>query len=146
MKITVRAPEVAYPGGHPHQHYMRAAARNLREGYEVGGSNVKAAIASLLERVATAMDETPDIPTATCQCPGDDPDRCACPPNPVIDLARMAEQIADRMDGDTITLAGGEVWLSVNDQDAPTPVVYAEDENGRILGRYRITVTTEPSR
>jgi hypothetical protein len=64
VKITVQSPEVAYPGGHSHQHYMRTAARNLRQDFPAGGSNVRASIASLLDRVADAMDAAPDLTRA----------------------------------------------------------------------------------
>lgn len=59
MEIKIDAPPVWYRasrGRRPSQSYYRDAARNLRMGYDVGGSNVREAIAKLLENAAEAMD------------------------------------------------------------------------------------------
>ena len=58
MKITIDVPWVPYrAAGRPSQSYYRTAARNLREDYPAGGSNVRNTIADLLDEVAKAMDE-----------------------------------------------------------------------------------------
>ena len=56
MYVTVDIPDVPYPGGRSTQHSFRKAAENLRLDYPAGGSNVRATIALLLDRVAEAMD------------------------------------------------------------------------------------------
>lgn len=54
--VTIDVPPVPYPGGLSDAHYLRVAARNLREGYPVGGSNVTETVAELLDRLAAALD------------------------------------------------------------------------------------------
>lgn len=56
--ITVPIPHVPYPGGRAQAHFMRTAARNLRNEQRPGGYNVTAAVTKLLEDTANAMEAT----------------------------------------------------------------------------------------
>lgn len=56
-RVTIRVPSVPYPGPErTDAHYYRQAAWNLRNGYEVGGSNVTATVVAALDAIATALD------------------------------------------------------------------------------------------
>ena len=54
--ITIEVPSVRYAGDYSDAFFLRTAARNLDEGYPVGGSNVSAAVAGLLRNAANALD------------------------------------------------------------------------------------------
>lgn len=54
MVVTVHVPPVAFPGG-TSQAY-RSVSALLRGGYPVGGSNLTAAVATLLANIADALD------------------------------------------------------------------------------------------
>lgn len=51
----VKVPTIPFPGGHDDEYYYRSAAQKLYDGYEVGGSNVKSCIASILKDVADSL-------------------------------------------------------------------------------------------
>ena len=56
-KVTVQVPSVGYKGPHDTDaSVFRRAANNLDTGYDVGGSNTRAAIAILLRRTADALE------------------------------------------------------------------------------------------
>jgi hypothetical protein len=76
MKVTVEVPTVPYSGGRPTQRDYRTAAANLRGRYSPGGSNVRATVAALLDRVAAAIDEAEQHPAAE--------------PHPPLDALRLA--------------------------------------------------------
>ena len=58
MKVTIDVPPVLYrAAGKGSQDYYRTAAGNLRADYPAGGSNIRHAVASVLEAVAEAMDQ-----------------------------------------------------------------------------------------
>lgn len=56
--LPVSIPVVAHKGPHDTDAAMfRVAARKLRDGYDAGGSNVRAAVADLLDAAAAALDD-----------------------------------------------------------------------------------------
>lgn len=65
--IIIHPPVMQHMGeGQTTQDYMRAAAKRLRSGHAVGGSNTSAMVAELLDEVARAMDwENGNPPAAT---------------------------------------------------------------------------------
>ena len=63
--VTIEVPEVPYPGGSTTPEFFRRAARNLRSRESVGGSNLRATIATLLERTAHAIDGGVPMPPST---------------------------------------------------------------------------------
>lgn len=74
--VIVPEPVVLYPGPHDNAaQFMIDAAWKLRNGYEAGGSNVKNAIATLLENVAREID--PEAVTAYTGHPSADAQRAA---------------------------------------------------------------------
>jgi hypothetical protein len=56
LKVAATLP---HPGGTSSAEFMRGAARNLEQGYEVGGSGVTAAVVRVLRVVADAVGVTP---------------------------------------------------------------------------------------
>jgi hypothetical protein len=53
--VIVKVPVLPYPGASPQSLFYKTAARNVREGFPVGGSNVTAAVAELLASVGAAL-------------------------------------------------------------------------------------------
>ena len=54
--ITVPTPHIPHPGFHTQGHFMRTAARNIKNDHPVGGYNVTTAVIKLLTDTATAME------------------------------------------------------------------------------------------
>ena len=70
-RVMVDVPDVPYPGGRTTSQFLRTASRNLRCTYSVGGSNLRATIAELLERTAQALDIDGDVKLSTDPLPDD---------------------------------------------------------------------------
>lgn len=56
--ITVPTPHIPHPGFHTQGHFMRTAARNIKNDHPVGGYNVTTAVIKLLTDTANAMENT----------------------------------------------------------------------------------------
>lgn len=56
--VTVPTPHIPHPGFHTQGHFMRTAARNIKNDHPVGGYNVTTAVIKLLTDTATAMEAT----------------------------------------------------------------------------------------
>jgi len=69
--VTVEVPAVPFPGSTTDAAFYRSAAQHVRRGYTVGGSNLSATVATLLERVADGLekDQAP-AGIAGVDCPG----------------------------------------------------------------------------
>lgn len=61
-RVTIDVPSVPYPGSRTDAYFFRTAAWNLRNGYDLGGSNLRDTVAVLLDRVATGLDGAPPKP------------------------------------------------------------------------------------
>lgn len=61
--ITVPTPHIQHPGFHTQGHFMRTAARNIKNDHPVGGYGVTSAVIKLLEDTAAAMDDRSANPT-----------------------------------------------------------------------------------
>jgi hypothetical protein len=57
--VTVAVPRIPYPGASSDAEFYLSAAQHVRGGYVVGGSNLSACVATLLERVAGELEPTP---------------------------------------------------------------------------------------
>ncbi|WP_155289245.1 hypothetical protein [Rhodococcoides fascians] len=63
--MTITVPEIGYkPEGMADAEGYARAATNLRGNYQVGGSNMRAAVALLLDRVCIALDSKSGAPTS----------------------------------------------------------------------------------
>lgn len=56
--VTVPMPHVPFPGGRTQAHFMRTAARNIKNDHPVGGYGVTTAVIKLLTDTANAMENT----------------------------------------------------------------------------------------
>ncbi|WP_104087074.1 hypothetical protein [Arthrobacter sp. GMC3] len=54
--VTVPAPHIQHPGFHTQGHFMRSAARNIKNDHPVGGYGVTSAVIKLLNDTADAME------------------------------------------------------------------------------------------
>lgn len=54
--VTVPTPHIPHPGFHTQGHFMRTAARNIKNDHPVGGYNVTTAVIKLLTDTAEAME------------------------------------------------------------------------------------------
>lgn len=128
--VTVDVPSVPYPGPRTDADFLRTVAWNLRHGYEVGGSNVTATVATLLDRVATALDgagpREDDESARYRRDVNDAAGRFA-----VVDLL---EKLADEVEGDSVVLDGSEWWVTDTESE-PGSFTIADDEAGE---SYRV--------
>jgi len=129
--VTITVPSVPHPGPErTDAFYLRGAAWNLRHGYGVGGSNVTATVAELLDRVATALDGAP--PRAE-----DDTLRCRPDVNDAaerFDASDLLEALVEEAEGDCLVLGGAEWWLSDTEAE-PGSFAIRDDDTGQ---SYRV--------
>jgi hypothetical protein len=58
--VTVAVPAIPFPGESSDAEFYLSAAQHVRGGYVVGGSNLSACVATLLERVVQELTPTPN--------------------------------------------------------------------------------------
>ncbi|WP_159601601.1 hypothetical protein [Agromyces humi] len=56
LTISVPAPNIPFPGGRGQGAMLRRAAQNIVDGYDIGGSNVTAAVVQLIRDAGDAVD------------------------------------------------------------------------------------------
>jgi hypothetical protein len=65
-RVSVEAPTIPFPGESTQAEFYLSAAQHVRGGYPVGGSNLSAAVAGLLDNVAVALTkDATTFPAAT---------------------------------------------------------------------------------
>lgn len=117
--VTIDVPAVPHAAGRPLAADLRTAARKLWHGYAPGGSNVRDTVATILDRVAHALDGA-DLTTDR------DPLTVAPDGRPVADLT-----FAERTELPAVYHQ--PVWLALGDRSARWACRVCQADGGTVM-------------